>query len=79
MTDRLVARPSGKVIVYDRATGAALERWPVDAQELLATGAYTPDPIPEAPMPIPVEVSPVVEPASVADAPVKSPARKGRA
>jgi hypothetical protein len=32
---------TGKVVVYDRATGQRLERWPVDARELLATGGFT--------------------------------------
>jgi len=27
--------PSGKVVVYERATGKRYERWPVDARELL--------------------------------------------
>lgn len=35
---------AGKVHLYDRITGQRLERWPVDARELLATGGYTTDP-----------------------------------
>jgi len=31
----------GKVVVYRLDTGEAFERWPVDAREMLATGAYT--------------------------------------
>ncbi len=76
MSDRPVARPSVMVTVYDRATGAAFARWPVDAQELLATGAYTPDPPSEASVPTPVDVSPVVEPAADASSAPKS--RKAR-
>jgi hypothetical protein len=54
--------PEGKVVLYDRATGQRLERWPVDARELLATGGFTADtPIPEAPTPHAAPVTPVVE------------------
>ncbi|WP_373069755.1 hypothetical protein [Gemmatimonas sp.] len=35
---------AGKWVLYDRTTGAAFWRWPVDAREMLATGAYTVDP-----------------------------------
>jgi hypothetical protein len=30
----------GKVILTNIATGEQLERWPIDARDLLATGAY---------------------------------------
>lgn len=54
--------PEGKVVVYDRATGQRLERWPVDARELLATGGFTADtPNPEALTPHAAPVTPVVE------------------
>lgn len=53
--------PEGKVVLYDRATGQRLERWPVDARELLATGGFTADtPILEA-LPHAAPVTPVVE------------------
>lgn len=35
---------AGKVTLFDRVTGQRLERWPVDARDLLATGGYTTDP-----------------------------------
>jgi hypothetical protein len=54
------------VTLYDCATGAALERWPVDAAELLATGAYTTDLPTVAPAAPSVPESPVVEPSAPA-------------
>ncbi len=54
--------PSGKVVLYACATGERLERWPVDARDMIASGAYqahdpaqppladpTPDPAPLLP------------------------------
>jgi hypothetical protein len=41
----LIPDHAGKVHLYDRITGQRLDRWPVDARELLATGGYTTDPI----------------------------------
>jgi len=37
---RAVAPTTGKVTVYDVQTGAALERWPVDARVLIAAGTH---------------------------------------
>jgi len=37
---RSVPPATGKVTVYDVSTGAALERWPVDARVLIASGAF---------------------------------------
>lgn len=56
-----VSTPPGKVAIYSRSTGQRIERWSVDALELIATGDYTPD-APEGFVP-PVE--PVVEVAPV--------------
>lgn len=75
----------GKVALFDRATGQRLERWPVDARELLATGAYTTDPL-ELPTGNTVTVMagaevPVPSPdVSVPDVPVQPvpPARRPR-
>ncbi len=42
---------NGKVVLYHASTGERFERWPVDAREMLATGAYTtdtPDAAPDA-------------------------------
>ena len=33
----------GKVVLYDASTGERFARWPIDAREMLATGAYTTD------------------------------------
>ena len=33
--------PEGKWVVFDRATGQRLERWPVDARAMLASGDFT--------------------------------------
>lgn len=33
----------GKVVLYDRATGQRLERWPVDARDMVRSGDYTTD------------------------------------
>ena len=30
----------GKVTIYDAHTGAAIDRWPVDAREMIASGAF---------------------------------------
>lgn len=61
------------VTLYDRTTGAALERWPVDAAELLATGGYTTDLPTPADAPASVPASPVAEPS-----PAPSPRRRSR-
>lgn len=43
----------GTVFVYNKKTGAKLERWPVDARELTARCAdWTFDPLPEKPAPV---------------------------
>lgn len=44
MPELRFAPQPGKVLVYHRQTGERLERWPVDAKELLATGEYVTDP-----------------------------------
>lgn len=59
--------PEGREVLYLRATGARVERWPVDARDMLATGAYTADPsavgtiAPAAPVSAPSEPSPPTE------------------
>lgn len=69
---------AGQVVLYDRATGQRLERWPVDARELLATGGFTVDtPNPEA-SPHATPVPPVVEPLVVETVPFPTPARRRR-
>jgi hypothetical protein len=35
--------PDGKVVLWSVETGERLERYPIDARELLATGAFTTD------------------------------------
>jgi hypothetical protein len=58
---RVRVTPPAMVTLYDRVTGQRLERWPVDAAELLATGGYTTDPIAPAPadsVPVPSVVEP---------------------
>jgi hypothetical protein len=35
--------PDGKVVVYSRTTGERFVRWPVDARDMMASGAYTTD------------------------------------
>lgn len=60
--------PEGKLVVYERATGHRLERFPVDARDMLASGDYTtddpsgesgePPAVPEAPAPEPVATQP---------------------
>jgi hypothetical protein len=68
--ERVYAPAPGKQTLYHRATGTVIERWPVDAAELLATGAYTTDPS-EAASADAVPVPPVVEevaPVEVAEA-----------
>ena len=62
----------GKWVLYHGATGHRLERWPVDAREMLASGDYTADPssaptaaasVPatqEPPAPLPTEYAPGV-------------------
>lgn len=68
---------TGKVVVYDRATGQRLERWPVDARELLATGGFTAAPSdPEALVPHAAPVSPVVEPPFDGTVPLLSSRRR---
>lgn len=79
MAPRVEAQSAAKVTVYDAVTGAALERWPVDAKELVASGAatYTP-PVADAP---PAEVLADVaaaDSAPVADAPPAEEPKKGR-
>jgi hypothetical protein len=44
--------PEGKWRVYDKETGAYLDRWPIDARGLLATGDYVDEP-PEGSEPAP--------------------------
>ncbi len=53
---------AGKVVLFDRATGQRLERWPVDARELLATGDYAASP-PDTALAPDASAAPVVEPA----------------
>jgi hypothetical protein len=49
--------PDGKWVLFRVATGERLERWPVDARPLIATGEYTTDPLP-GPDALPVTVAP---------------------
>jgi hypothetical protein len=35
--------PEGKIVLFHGETGERFERWPVDAREMLACGAYTTD------------------------------------
>lgn len=37
----MLQRTPGKWVLYNVATGTAIERWPVDAREILAGGEYT--------------------------------------
>ena len=37
--------PEGKQVIYTVSTGQRVVRWPVDARSMLATGAYTTDPL----------------------------------
>ncbi|MFN9215166.1 MAG: hypothetical protein ACK6CY_09005 [Gemmatimonadota bacterium] len=76
MAARKEAPQSAKVTVYDAVTGAALERWPVDAKELVASGAATFDPpVADA---APAEPR-MPEPEPVADAaPAEEPKKRGR-
>lgn len=67
MTASVGARPSAKVTLYDRTTGAAILRWPVDAGELLATGGYTTDPLPLADARPAVPLAPAATPDTVSD------------
>lgn len=49
------ARPAtqpGMVVIWERSSGKRLERWPVDARELLATGSYTTEELKEAVAPV---------------------------
>jgi hypothetical protein len=46
-----------KVEVFDCATGASLLRWPVDARELVASGAYAFTP----PAPVAAEPAPAAD------------------
>lgn len=55
---------AGRVTLYDRISGQRLERWPVDARELLATGGYTTDPNMTALVADSVPVTSVAEPLS---------------
>lgn len=55
---------AGKVHLYDRISGQRIERWPVDARELLATGGYTTDPNMTALVADSVPVALVAEPLS---------------
>ena len=36
--------PEGRWVIYERATGKRVERWPVDARGMLERGEYLPDP-----------------------------------
>jgi len=70
---------AGRVTLYDRTTGHRLERWPVDARELLATGGFTTDPsslATAAPVPVP---SVVESPAPDVAAPTPKRRRRGKA
>lgn len=59
--------PEGREVLYLRATGVRFERWPVDARDMLATGAYTADPsevgtvAPAAPVSAPSEPVPLTQ------------------
>lgn len=75
MTTRVRARPPAMVTLYDRTTGAALERWPVDAAELLATGGYTTDPTVPASAPPPVPAPSVAEPLAL-ETEIPAPVRR---
>lgn len=33
----------GKAVIYERSTGQAIERWPVDARGMIESGEYTAD------------------------------------
>jgi hypothetical protein len=37
--------PEGKQVIYTASNGQRVVRWPVDARSMLATGAYTTDPL----------------------------------
>jgi hypothetical protein len=54
MAQRPAAPVDGKVTVYDVATGAALQRWPVDARDLIASGAFAWSPPNDNPATAPV-------------------------
>lgn len=70
---------AGKVHLYDRVTGQRLERWPVDARELLATGGYTTDPTMTALSADSVPVASVVEPPLALETPeAPAPASRSR-
>lgn len=49
-----VAPVAAQVPVYDRASGAMLLRWPIDAREMVRSGEYSmtpPEPAPVAEVP----------------------------
>jgi hypothetical protein len=55
----MIPRPSpraapqaGKVVLYHKETGEAIERWAVDAREILKFGSYTTEPPGTEPAPI---------------------------
>lgn len=73
------AAHAGMVVLFDRVSGHRLERWPVDARELLATGGFTTDPsslATAAPVPVP---SVVESPAPVDATPSPKSRRRGKA
>lgn len=64
--------PEGKVVLYHRASGQRMERWPVDARDMVRSGDYTTDapsgetgdspavPVTTAPTALPHEYAPGV-------------------
>lgn len=62
---KLPLTPEGKVVLFSSATGERFERWPVDAQEMLATGAYSSEApaghVEPAPSPPPPALNPVAD------------------
>lgn len=69
----------GKVVIYDASTGQRLERWPVDARAMVASGEFVEFPPSGEPDTVP-ETRPSLDPAEVesvkpvAAAPVLTPA-----
>lgn len=57
--------PEGKVVLFRISTGERFVRWPVDAQDMLASGDYTTDPPKTAAadaVPVDTVASPVLPP-----------------
>lgn len=63
--------------VYDKATGARLLRFPIDAKEMVASGAYSYEPVTVAPEASEPEADAPVEPDN--DPPRRGPGRPRKA